>query len=245
MFVNTYYLHWEGWPMALPYPSNRTPIFDSPLHAAYIKKAKQGTDTQLSSMTTPFAKAPSFDNVKFYTQRHRAEFCHCANRRECQRWCLSICGHSLNSMVAFLCLIYCNILYVIFKMYFRPVVMSGTHVGLIYEFLIALLRPHITHHTILHFHLLERCRVPDIPLGIPCVLRVYSRHCARTTLDVTWWWELPVPWYHVMCGVWYVCHVWRMICMLCICLMFCSAVCNATHFQPTHPPIHIQPVVLS
>ena len=87
-------------------------------------------------------------------------------------------------MVAFLCLIYCNILYFIFKMYFGPVVMSGTRVGRIYEFLITLLRPHMTHHTIMHFHLLERCSVPDIPRGIPGVLRVYSRHCARTTLDV-------------------------------------------------------------
>ena len=87
-------------------------------------------------------------------------------------------------MVAFLCLIYCNILYIIFKMYFGPVVMSGMRVGLIYEFLIALLWPHITHHTILHLHLLERCSVPDVLHGIPGVLRAYSRHRAHTTLDV-------------------------------------------------------------
>ena len=87
-------------------------------------------------------------------------------------------------MVAFLCLIYCNILYIIFEMYFGPVAMSGTRVGLIYEFPIALLWPHITHHTILHLHLLERFSVPDIPHGIPGVLRVYSRHCSRTALDV-------------------------------------------------------------
>ena len=87
-------------------------------------------------------------------------------------------------MVAFLCLIYCNILYIIFMMYFGPVVMSGTRVGLIYEFLIALLRPHITHQTIFHLHLLERSSVPDVTHGISGVLRVYSRHCAGTTLDV-------------------------------------------------------------
>ena len=87
-------------------------------------------------------------------------------------------------MVAFLCLIYCNILYIIFKMYFGPVVTSGTRVGLIFEFLIALLRPCITHHTILHLHLLERCRVPDVTHGISGVLRVYSQHRACTTLDV-------------------------------------------------------------
>ena len=89
-------------------------------------------------------------------------------------------------MVAFRCLIYCNILYIIyiFKMYFGPVVMSGTRVGLIYEFLSALLRPHITHHIILHLHLLERCSVLDVPHGIPGALLVYSQHRARTTLDV-------------------------------------------------------------
>ena len=64
-------------------------------------------------------------------------------------------------MVAFLCLIYCNILYIIIKMYFGLVVMSGTLVGLMYEFLITLFQPHVTHHTILHFHLLERCSVFD------------------------------------------------------------------------------------
>ena len=69
-------------------------------------------------------------------------------------------------------------------MYFGPVVMSGTGVGLIYEFLSALLRPHATQHTILHLHLLQRCIVPDVPHGIPGVLRVYSRHCTCTTLDV-------------------------------------------------------------
>ena len=77
-------------------------------------------------------------------------------------------------MVAFLCLIYCNILYIIFKLYFGPVVMSGTRVGLISEFLIALLRPHITHHTILHLHLLEQCILPHVTHGIPGVLSVYS-----------------------------------------------------------------------
>ena len=39
--------------------------------------------------------------------------------------------------------------------------------------------------------------------------------------------------------------VWHMICMSYICHIFRSAVCHATHFQPTHPPIHIQPVILS
>ena len=89
-----------------------------------------------------------------------------------------------NSMVAFLCLILCNILYIIYKMYFGPVVTSGTRVGLIYKFLIALLRPRITHHTILHLHLLKRYSVPDVTHGISGILRVYSRHRARTTLDV-------------------------------------------------------------
>ena len=71
-------------------------------------------------------------------------------------------------------------------MYFGPVVTSGTRVALIYEFPIALIRPRITQHTILHLHLLERCSVPDIPHGIPGVLRVYARHCARTALDGMW-----------------------------------------------------------
>ena len=69
-------------------------------------------------------------------------------------------------------------------MYFGPVVMSGTRVGLMYEFLSALLRPHITHHTILHLHKSERYSVLNIPHGIPAVLQVYSRHCVHTTLDV-------------------------------------------------------------
>ena len=68
-------------------------------------------------------------------------------------------------------------------MYFGPVEMSWKRVGLIYD-LSALLRPHITHHNILHLHLLERCSVPDIPRGIPGVLRAYSRHCTHTTLNV-------------------------------------------------------------
>ena len=59
MFINTYYLHREDWLMALPHPSLppiAPPPLTPPLHAAHIKKAKQGMHTQLSSMTTPFAK---------------------------------------------------------------------------------------------------------------------------------------------------------------------------------------------
>ena len=59
MFINTHYLHWKDWPMALPHPSLppiTPPSLTPPLHAAYIKKAKLGEDTQLSSTTTPFAK---------------------------------------------------------------------------------------------------------------------------------------------------------------------------------------------
>ena len=52
MFINTYYLHWEDWPMALPHPflpPIAPPSLTLPLHAGYIKKAKQGTHTLLSS----------------------------------------------------------------------------------------------------------------------------------------------------------------------------------------------------
>ena len=52
MFINTYYLHWEDWLMALPHPSLppiAPPSLTPPLHAAYIKKAKQGTHTLRSS----------------------------------------------------------------------------------------------------------------------------------------------------------------------------------------------------
>ena len=69
-------------------------------------------------------------------------------------------------------------------MYFGQVVTSGTRVGLMYEFLSTLLWPHITHHTILQLHRLERYSVPNVPHGIPGLLWVYSRHCVRTTLDV-------------------------------------------------------------
>ena len=43
------------------------------------------------------------------------------------------------------------------------------------------------------------------------------------------------------------CHIWRCgveICMLYIYHIFRSSVRHVTHFKPTHPPIHIQPVVL-
>ena len=60
MFINTYYLHWEYWPMALPHPSLppiAPPSLTPPLHVAFIKKAKQSTHTHFYlQMTTPFAK---------------------------------------------------------------------------------------------------------------------------------------------------------------------------------------------
>ena len=59
-------------------------------------------------------------------------------------------------------------------MYFGPVVMSGTHVGLMHEFLSTLLRPHITHYTILHLPMSERYSVLDVSHGIRGVFRVYS-----------------------------------------------------------------------
>ena len=52
MFINTFYLHWEDWLMALPHPSLppiAPPSLTPPLHTAYIKKAKQVTHTLLSS----------------------------------------------------------------------------------------------------------------------------------------------------------------------------------------------------
>ena len=57
MFRNTYYLHWEDWPTAVPYPSLppiTPPSLDSTLHAAYIYDRQAETDTPLSSMTTHF-----------------------------------------------------------------------------------------------------------------------------------------------------------------------------------------------
>ena len=52
-------------------------------------------------------------------------------------------------------------------MYFGPVVVSGTCVGLTCTFLSTLHRPHITHHTILHLHISERYSVPDLPHSVP------------------------------------------------------------------------------
>ena len=106
--------------------------------------------------------------------------------------------------------VYCNILYIIFKMYFGPVVTSGTRVGLIYEFLIALLRPRITHHTILHLHLLERCSVPDITHGISGVLWVYSQYRAHYPgCDAVIGATCALVSCHIWrCGLWYVCHIY-------------------------------------
>ena len=59
MFINTYYLLWEDWQMALPHPSLppiAPPSLTPPLHVAYIKKAKQAHTHFYLQTTTPFAK---------------------------------------------------------------------------------------------------------------------------------------------------------------------------------------------
>ena len=59
MFINTYYLHWGDWPMALPYPSLppiAPPSLTPPPTCGLYKESQAGTHTLLSSTTTPFAK---------------------------------------------------------------------------------------------------------------------------------------------------------------------------------------------
>ena len=139
-------------------------------------------------------------------------------------------------MVAFLCLIYWNILYIILKMYFGLVVMSGMRVGFRYEFLSALLWPHITHHTILHLHIRY-----SVPGTIQCARHpTWHSRCIASILTTL------CPYYpgcdvviratcalvscHIwQCGVWYVCHIY---------MSHFSLSCMSYYSFPTNSPTY-------
>ena len=107
-----------------------------------------------------------------------------------------------------------------------------------YEFSIALLRPHITHHTSCTFTCWNDAVCPTSPMPF----QVYCGVIHDTVPVLPWMWCGDGS---CLClGIMPYMAVWRMICMSYICHIFLSAVCHAIHFQPTHPPLDIQPVIL-
>ena len=61
MFINTYYLHWEDWPMALPHPSLppiAPPSLTPPPHAAYIYDCQSEHSHTIFNNTLPGRNRP-------------------------------------------------------------------------------------------------------------------------------------------------------------------------------------------
>ena len=106
-------------------------------------------------------------------------------------------------MVAFLCLIYCLILYIIFEICFGPIVMSRTRVGLMHEFLSALLRPHVTHQTFTY-------RNDAVCQPSYLAFQVYCGYTHDTVTLLPWVWggDGGHMHYSIMSYV----AVWRVIC---------------------------------
>ena len=145
-------------------------------------------------------------------------------------------------MVTFLCLVYCNIFYLLWCILYIviylcivvcmnsrclvSVVSGGTCVGLMYKFLSTLLRL---------VWLSAWYSVPDVLHSTPGIMRVYWQCYMRIPLCVTQGWELSGSWYRVIwrCRVWYVCH------------MLLLTVCHATRCPQINTPTHLQQLLLS
>ena len=168
-----------------------------------------------------------------------------------------------NSMATFLCLMYCDVFYILWCicvlwcilhifwwvlcimmccLYYNKCVIvihwtSCEWWNVCGTYVWVSKRPaqaHTTHHPLLHFHMLGRCSVPDVLPSTPGVMHVYSRRYTRMTLRVMQGWDLHVPWYHVIYG----CVAYDMY----VIYMSCASLkCMSCYLFPANSQIYTPP----